>query len=337
LSSDGSSVWVAWRNNPQGQLIGDAGRPDRILTARWNGSGWDAPLTAVGMIPGLADLALAHQASQATLAWTTAMTPTGSVTPTLQLFTSRWSGEAWSSAVQLTDDTLQHTRPQLVYRQGQPYVVWLAGSTLALQSLSNLSARQAQTSPLAQAPTVTLPGDLQIDQFHLLQDAAGNLLAVFTGQQNQQRDLYLAYYDNGLSLWGQPQRLTHDRASESYPAAGLDSSGRLLMAFSQTQVLTRVLTTTLPGTTQVVSYTMPIDGQTDLKTLSHSLRADLAVTSLAVSTQYPAPGSSVTMSATLANVGDLPLQNIPFAFRTDGVTFSTQTVTAPWRRARPSR
>ena len=101
------------------------------------------------------------------------------------------------------------------------------------------------------------------------------------------------------------------------------------MAFSQTQVLTRVVTTTLSGTTQVVSYTMPFDGQTDLKTLSHSLRADLAVASVAVSTQAPAPGSSLTVSATLANVGDLPLQNIPFVFRTDGVTFSAQTVAGP--------
>ena len=191
LSNDGSSVWVAWRNNPQGQLSGDAQHPDRILAARWNGSGWDAPLTAQSNIPGLSNLALAHSAAQATLAWTAEITPTGALTPTLQLFTSRLSVGAWSPAEQLTNDSLQHTRPQLVYRQGQPYVVWLAGHSLVLQSVTNLAARTAGATALAQASFVTLHSDLQIDQFRLLQDAAGNLLAVFTGQQSQQRDLYL--------------------------------------------------------------------------------------------------------------------------------------------------
>ena len=329
LSNDGSTVWVAWRNNPQGYLSGDALNPDRILTARWNGSGWDAPQDAATGIPGLADLALAHQGAESTLVWTAEITPTGTMTPTLQLFASRRNGGTWLPAQQLTDDALQHTRPQLVYRQGQPYLAWLAGQTLALQSLSNLSLHDLRASALEQAQDVTLQSNLQVDQFSLLQDATGNLLAVFTGQQGQQRDLYLAYHDAALGLWGQPQRLTDDRPSESYPAAGLDSSQRLRMAFSRTEILTQTLTTTLPGTTQVVTYTMPVDGQTDLATLSHGLRADLAAESLAVSTQYPAPGSSVIVTATLANRGDLPLQNISFAFQADGVAFSNPTVPGP--------
>jgi len=37
--------------NYEDQLSGDADSPDRILTARWSGSGWDAPQVAAGAIP----------------------------------------------------------------------------------------------------------------------------------------------------------------------------------------------------------------------------------------------------------------------------------------------
>ena len=324
--------------------------PDRILTAAWNGSGWGAPQTAVTAIPGLTDLAFARQGTQATLAWTTAITPTGSVTPTLQLFSSRWSGSAWAPAQRLTTDAIQHTRPQIVYRAGQPYLAWLAGDALALQSLTSLAANGslavagAQTADAAEpashaadaaalasglAAWTPLQSDLQVDQFRVLPDAGTHLWAVFTGQRNQQRDLYLAYYDAAVGAWGQPQTITNDVPSESYPAAGLDSSQRLLMAFSRTQVLTQTHTTTLPGTTQPVTYTMKLDGQTDLASLSHSLRRDLAVESLTLSDEHPAAGSSVVVTATVTNRGDRPLQNVALAFRANGVPFSSPAIPGP--------
>jgi len=90
-----------------------------------------------------------------------------------------------------------------------------------------------------------------------------------------------------------------------------------------------VLTTTLPESSQVVSYTLPVDGETDLMTLSHSLRADLAVGTLALSDEYPTPGSQVVLTATLHNLGDLPLQNIDFEFSDNGTAFDSRTLTTP--------
>ena len=314
---------------------------------RWDGAGWESPQVVVDDIPGLSGLALAHEGSDAALAWTAEMTPTGSVTPTMQLFARRFDGANWLAPQQLTDDDVQHTHPQAIYQGGQPYVVWLAGQTLALQSLGSLQAAGYQpaalrglstppdlastglSNPRLHGSAVTLQSNLQVDQFRVLRDAGDNLFAVFTGQQTQQRDLYLAYYDQALGLWGHPQRLTDDRASVSYPAAGLDSSQQLLMAYSQTAIATEVLTATLPDSGHVVTYTLPVEGETDVYTLKHSLRANVAAESLALADEYPAPGSTVLLTATLANRGDRPLQDVGVAFREDGSAFVTQTVSGP--------
>jgi formylglycine-generating enzyme required for sulfatase activity len=338
--ADDGSVWAAWRTNPQGHLSGDAQHPDRIYVARWDGAGWESPQVVVADIPGLSGLALAHEGSDAALAWTTEVTPTGSTTPTMQLFARRFDGSNWTAPQQLTDDDVQHTHPQVIYQGGQPYVVWLVGQTLALQSLGSLQAAGYQPTALkglsnprlpsaTHGSAVTLQSNVQVDQFRVLRDAGDNLFAVFTGQQTQQRDLYLAYYDQALGLWGQPQRLTDDRASVSYPAAGLDSSQQLLMAYSQTAIATEVYTATLPDSGLVVTYTLPVEGETDLYTLKHSLRANVAAESLALADEYPAPGSTVVLTATLANWGDRPLENIVVAFREDGSDLITQTVPGP--------
>jgi hypothetical protein len=62
--------------------------------------------------------------------------------------------------------------------------------------------------------TLTLPAEIgALDEFRVVQDAAGNLAAVFTSQAGQ-RELFVAFFDQAHGVWGNPVRLTDDRASE---------------------------------------------------------------------------------------------------------------------------
>lgn len=306
LAQNGSGgVLAVWRQNDDGQLGGDADHPDKVMAAFYNG-GWGAPMTAVGNIPGLVDLGVGYGSGEATLAYTRYLTPTGSVTPTLQLFTSRWNGTAWAPPVQRTDDSLGHHNPQAAYDSAnQPLLVWQAGAELRLQNLT--------TSATA---NLSLPAAMgAIDQFRLVQDGGGNLAAIFTAQGGQ-RDLYLSVYDQSHNLWGAPRLFTNNRAAESYPAPGLDSTGRLLMGYAVTAVSSITRTTTISGTSQVVTFTMPVDGQTDLMTLAHTFDRNLTLTNagLAVSDDHPTPGGSVIISATLQNSGDWALDGAAVSF-----------------------
>jgi len=329
----GGKLLAAWRQNDAGLLSGTATDPDRIVTAFFD-AGWAASAVAVDDIPGLVDLAAGYGAGAATVAFTRYLTPTGSVTPTLQLFTTAWDGSAWAAPIQRTDDDLGHRSPQVVYNAAnEPLVVWIAGGAVgaglapapATVGTGQGQALSLQNLATGATVTLTLPAEIgALDEFRVVQDAAGNLAAVFTAQATQ-RDLFVAFFDQAHGLWGNPVRLTDDRASEAYPAPGLDGAGRLLMGYAATAITSVTHTTTVPGTGEVVTYTLPTEGQTDLLTLSHTFIRNLSgpATSspstssgpvLTVSDDHPAPGATVTLSATVGNTGDLTLAGVTVAF-----------------------
>lgn len=316
---------AVWRQNDAGLLSGDAFHPDRIMAAHI-ATNWTAPAVAVDNIPGLVDLAAGYGTNAATLAYTQFITPTGSVTPTLQLFTSTWNGAIWSAPSQLTDDDLGHTDPQVVYNSAnQPLLIWLAGGELRLRNLAT-----------ANEAALALPAAIGgVDEFRAVQDLAGNLAAVFSAQASR-RDLYVAFYDLIHGLWGLPRTLTADTWSEGYPAPALDTTGRLLMGYAATEIVPITRTATITATGQVVTYTLPTEGQTDLVTLSHVFVHNLTLgdSDLTVSTDHPAPGGSVVISATVRNSGDLALDGVAVAFydgdpQAGGALIGTTTLPQP--------
>jgi len=341
VRNSAGDLLAAWRRNDAGLLSGTITDTDRIVTA-FHDSGWSSPATTVDGIPGLVDLAAGYGSGAATLAFTRYFTPTGSVTPTLQLFTATWDGAAWSAPVRRTDDSLGHTDPQVVYNvANQPLLIWLAGHELRLANLTT-----------GGSVTLALPAEIGgVDEFRVVQDAAGNIAAVFTAQAAQ-RDLFVAFYDQAHNLWGNPVRLTDDTASESYPAPALDVTGRLLMGYAATAIVSVTQTTTAPDTGEIITYTLPTEGQTDLVTLSHAFTRNLTLTNadpstgsgqapstgsgqvLTVSDDHPAPGATVVVSATVRNTGDLALDGVSVAFydgdpTAGGTLIATRSLPAP--------
>ncbi len=302
-SNPGGQALAVWRQNDGGALVGDESNPDRIVAAFYGGGWIGAPAVAVDDIPGLVELGAGYGSGAATIAYTQYLTPTGSSTPTLQLFTSQWNG-SWGAPVQHTDDELDHRAPQLVYNSAnQPLLVWLAGDELRLWNLS--------TSATA---TLTLPEEVGgIDQFRALRDGDDNVAVVLTAQATQ-RDLYLVFYDAAHGLWGQPRPLTDDLAGERYPAPALDSSGDLLLGYVATALLPVTRTAVISGTGETITYTLPTEDQSDLMTLRHEFERNLATTGMAISDDHPAAGATVTVSATVQNRGDRALDGVTVAF-----------------------
>jgi uncharacterized repeat protein (TIGR01451 family) len=297
------NLLAVWRQNEAGLVGGTVTQTDRIAYAFYSASSWGTSTTAVDNLPGLVDLAAGNGNNAATIAYTQYFTPTGYPTPTLQLFTSTWNGSTWAAPIQRTDDSLGHRNPRVVYNAlNQPLVVWLAGNELRLQNLSTSSTI-----------TLTLENGLAIDEFRVVQDANGNIIAVMT-VQTAQRDLYVASYDQVHNVWGKPLSLTDDRASETYPTAGLDSGGRLLMAYASTAGTSVTKTTTISGTGEIVTYTIPTEGNTDLMTLAHEFTSTVRLTNLAVSNDHPTPGDVVTLTVTLENSGDFAVNGPTVSF-----------------------
>jgi formylglycine-generating enzyme required for sulfatase activity/PKD repeat protein len=325
---DGGLI-AAWHRNAAGATGASGAEPDSIRVAHWPGGTWDAPQTVVDGLTGLGDIAVARRSGQAVLAWTAPISPTGGVSVTPQVFYSLHDGTRWGDPVRLTDTREPNARVRIAYVQDEPCAVWLSGGVLTLQPIAGARVLAVGSADLRRAlssgEAVHLQGGLQLDEFDLAQDDHGNLMAVFTGQRDGQRDLFLAYFDAALGMWGAPQALTDDPASEDYPAVGVDRDGRLLMAYSRTVVSESERTAT-SVTGRTTAYSVPVRGRTDLCTLAHSPRRDVAVRSVDVSDPSPRPGAAVLVRALVANVGDVPLAGLSVAFGDNGATFASPVV-----------
>ncbi len=321
--SDGRLLAI-WRQNRTGLLQGDAASPDTIVAATYQG-GWGAPVAAVSDIPGLTEYALGAGDGTATIAFTRLLTATGAPSPTLQLFTASWTGSAWSAPVQRTNDTLGHRAPQVVYDPAnQPLLVWLSdGQIRSLHLVSGATS----SMPLSEGQS--------IDRIRALRDKAGNLLLVFSAQTTQ-RDLFLSVYDEAQGLWGQPRPLTETTDQEMYLAPALDTNGNLWVGYAATAIDHQEQQITMPGGTAPFTYSIPVEVGTDLIALRHPLERNLALAAdgLSVSETHPAPGTTIQISATISNTGDLALTGVSVAFydgdpTAGGTLLGTPSLTIP--------
>ena len=310
----GGELAAAWRRNAAGLLVGDAGNPDQIVTA-FHQNGWQTPAVAVNAIPGLLEFAVGIGKSGArnattTIAYTQDVIPSNGITPTAQLFVTTWDGVAWSAPEQLTDDDDTHRNPQIVYTLNQiPFfpaenealLLWLAGDQLRVR---NLSTEVTQTLPL--------PADiLGVDEFRALLDEEGNVAVVFVNK-TLPRELYLVYYDKANGLWGSPRRLTNEGQNLKSIAPSFDSTGRLRVAYAQTAIDFQTFDL---ADEEPVTYTLPVETQTDLVTLSHSFVHNLTITDADLSfARSETVDSQVVISATVHNDSDKAVRNVRLDF-----------------------
>ena len=331
----GGELVAAWRRNVSGLLSGDMAAPDQIVAAFYQ-NGWQTPAVAVDAIPGLLEFAVGIGKSDAlnattTLAYTQNVTPTGGITPTAQLFVATWDGSSWSPPQQLTDAAEAQRTPQILYTlqqhpflsaENEPILFWLAGDQLHVR---NLKTALVQTLPL--------PAAIQgVDEFRALLDANGNIAVVFVNK-TLPRNLYLVYYDQGSQLWGSPRQLTDEEHSLKFLSPGFDSSGRLLLAYGRAAVAYEERQRLEGG--EPIRYTIPVETQTDLVTLSHTFLHNLKISDadLAFARSETAE-NQVVISATVHNDSDRAAHNVVVHFyrgdpASGGVWFGTGFVPDP--------
>jgi hypothetical protein len=312
--AEDGATWVAWRNNPNGAAWGSSESPEAIQTAKWSGNSWEATTTIASDIPGIVDLALAHGINDGVLAWTVAHPSATIVTPTLQVFFSRFNGTNWSQPERFTYDDSNHTKLQIVYRDGNPYLVWLADQQLTIADLSTKAVIGTSKN---------IRDELQIIAFRVIQDVDHNFIAVFTGQESQQIDLYLSYFDEVLGVWGEPRRLTNDKAEEKYPNVALTSTGDLFSIYSRTPITYQVVSEPLLDPTQQITYSIPIEGQPDIYALVHTLGHNLTVESLDIAMPASFESQNAILTATVRNTADLPIYTSTLDFVDNGVPFKS--------------
>ncbi|HEV58125.1 MAG TPA: hypothetical protein ENN87_11650 [Phycisphaerales bacterium] len=292
-AGDGTAVAV-WVYNEQDDILGlNSDALNTLCYSRWDGAAWTAPGTAATNVGLIVKTALACKQGQAAYLYTVDMDHDWQTDTDREVYVLLYDGGGWSAPYRLTDDDLIDANPQVVYDGNDLLVVWYRDGNLV--SVRNFD-------PDTYQEVLQTSGSSTSMDFRLALSPSGQISLVWTEASPQGVDIFTATYDNRFSVWSKPYQLTADRAMERSISATYAGTDELALAYNKVDIIN------VGG--------VPEPNRVDLYVLRHSISTDLAVwpEGIVPGVPNPMPGSTVTIDATIYNLGDVAEANVPVAF-----------------------
>jgi len=304
----GTNQGILWIQNEADASIGNSTNGDRLIFSKWNGAGWNAPQTLWTALKGILQFAfVADGSGQGHAVFAVDEDGNLDTRTNRELYRLSTTNGVWPAAVRLTSDSVEDAMPVLVAPNGVPLCVWSASNTVTYSSLNVWNPRPvfSEHTLANQAPTldgVTMPGGAAV---------------AYAVQGSNGVDMVASFYDANLDRWSLPRQLTEDEDAESALALAWDGTNAVI-AYLKTQTLRTNVDVVINGQTNHLQN-VPQPGRTDLCLLRYKLGGDVSVVtdSLIFNPTNAAPGSNVTITVTIENQGDLPVQNITVVFYDD--------------------
>ncbi|MBP7052470.1 MAG: carboxypeptidase regulatory-like domain-containing protein [Phycisphaerae bacterium] len=301
----GPTQGILWIQNQGQASIGDANNGDRLLFARWDGAAWQAPETLWSGPKGIMDFAfVADSAGEGHVVLTVDEDGDLDTTADSELYAMATVNGVWQEALRLTEDDVEDSSPALLTPKGVPMCVWDANGTATYSRLDPWNPRVVYNEATDANDCMALAG---------VTLPVGGAIA-YTTQGPNGVDIVASFYDADLDLWSQPRQLTHDEHAESALSLTCDGND-LVLAYLKTQTVREDMDVEINGQMTHIEN-VPQPGRVDLCMLRHTPARDAAVVagSVAVEPGNPSPGQTATITATIENAGDLPLQDVQVAF-----------------------
>ena len=309
--NDGTLL-LTWTKNPSNLLVGngDLGAPtnDFVFWSQWSPSGqaWSTPQILVGGISGRTSQSLSAQRDKAVYAWTV---QTDDPMAGSAVYLTSFAGQSWTSTTVMNGSGQPAGAVQAGYDPtGSLIVTWLRGTDLVFDRDS------------ANRPVVVRSNSAGLLDYVMTIGSQGTGAILWQGQAQTGANGFYKPFDSVSGLWGAEKQLFSDADGERSFAPAWSGAGTLLAAYNRVKILKAD-----DGTTQQ---------EVDINVLSRQLSTDAAMLSgdLSVAGDQQFPGSTVILRATVRNIGDTPLRDLPVAFylgdpAAGGLEIGRQTIT----------
>jgi hypothetical protein len=161
---------------------------------------------------------------------------------------------------------------------------------------------------------------------------AGNLVMLWEDMTTSGTNGHYMAFDPASSRWSKDTLLFNDAALERSFAPVWDATGNLTVAYIRDNIEMTTKTVTLEGGQQVTIPNVPESGRVDLGVIKRTLVMDLGMQAGDLTTDATSflPGSPITLTAWVRNLGDLAVINPVVAFydgdpAAGGTEFDRQT------------
>lgn len=320
---------LTWISNTGNSPLGSSTTQNVINCRLWNAGSWQdvGPITTnAGM---LLWSAVAFNGSNGVFLAVIDADDDPSTINDQQLYGAVFSNSTWSAFTQLTSNGVQNSKPQAIYdAMGNLLVAWYQGSNLVTR-VGDLNLG---------SPTIvgTLSGSTSSKDFSLVTGPAGQISMIWEDLAANGTGPFPFFlnYDPGLQVWSQPlQLLSTTNVLERSFSCAYGTNGALLVAYNQVSI--SVVSNDV--STSADSNNLASVGEVDLMYMSYQTGYDLAVSSsnITLSVSNPTPGTNVSISAVVQNIGELAATNVQVSFYdgdpdNDGVLIDNiQTIQGP--------
>ncbi|MCK4659930.1 MAG: carboxypeptidase regulatory-like domain-containing protein [Phycisphaerae bacterium] len=307
-AADNGQAMLTWVSNASNHPIGTATEPNTVHYCLWDGSAWSAPGVVAAAVPSIVKSAMAFDGSGALYLYSADMDNDLATVDDRELYAVAFDGATWSAPQRLTNDPdIIDDNPQVVATgAGQFLFAWFRGEAI-------VTAGSIDLADLAVAAETGLNGGAM--DFRLARSGTGQMTLVWQMASQEAVDVWQSLYDAGLNVWSKPVQLTFNDTMERFMSPAYLATGDLMIAYGKQQVSyeTRTL---LVGDEEIVLENVPVPGQTDLCLLQHTAGLDLAVFAedVTLTPENPAGGETAAITATIRNVGELPVTGVDVAF-----------------------
>ncbi len=225
-ATPGGALWLAWVQSPGADMVGTAAAPNRLLAARWTGSGWSAAETAGANLAGTLSWDAAALDDKGL--WLAAQVDTDGNLASAgdrEIYLYRRSAAGWAAPLRLTNDTVLDDGPLLaVTSSGQPALAWRHGDTV-----SGLIGDPAATATWLAPQAGVGPG---LANGRLVAGPDGALTLIWPDGTEHGQDLWLARYRPSTHDWTIPAPVFNRAEQRRSPAAVTQANGDIVVALA---------------------------------------------------------------------------------------------------------
>jgi hypothetical protein len=260
LSSDTSgNMLLTWLSNPGGEFVSTATDPASIGYAFWTGSGFSAPGIASTGLVGASRHTASLSRSQAVIVVQREATLPGSGNDVLDLLL--WNGSTWTATPNFAATGENRSPSVVIDDSGKIHLVWVRGDQLVHSTLPQSS------------PDVIRDGANSMGFYdaRFLVNPAGNLTLLWLqGADSGNSNIFARIFDPKTSSWSSDVRLNTQTGSSRNVTGYYAADGILHLAYLQNLIERSSQLVTINGNATLLEN-IPVDGRTDVYTLSHFL------------------------------------------------------------------
>ncbi len=302
LAVSGNRALVVWVSNPDNDLLGSVSSPNTIQYSIYDGASWSSGAIAASSLGGIVKSDVLYDGTIGVYVYTIDADGDLNTDTDQELYYIQFDGSSWLSPVQLTDNDVQDSNPQLAYdNNGDIILVWYSGGNFTMATNFAMTGSQ-----------IIVDNDMSSggSDFRLIQGDNNQISLIWPDASETGQDIFMAHYDTNLNMWGQGIQITQSDSMEKALTGAQLPSGNITIVYNQVEVLSSVRQVNTGS--NILDIDAPEAGRTDLCMSEVTIIGDLAVKedSIAVTPSPIEKDGLASIHAIIDNSGLTAAENI---------------------------